>query len=167
MAGCVSGARSLSFTIMNIVERIASELTASMKARDALRTSVLRMAKSALKNREIEKRAAIDDAESLQVLKTMVKQREDSALQFEKGGRTDLSEKELSEIRILREFLPAEVSDQDIDACVKRAVTATGASSLKDLGRVMKAAMELLRETGGSFDGKRVNEIVRRRLGGD
>jgi uncharacterized protein YqeY len=166
IAVCAPATRSLSFIIMKIVERIASELTSAMKAKDAIRTGVMRMAKSALKNREIEKRAELDDTESLRVLQTLVKQREEAALQFEKGGRSDLAEKERAEIVILREFFPEEISERDIEACVEQAMMSTGASSLKDLGRVMKAAMELLRETGKSFDGKRVNEVVRRRLGG-
>ena len=151
---------------MTLVERITQDLTASMKAQDAPRTSTLRMAKAALKNREIEKKGALDDAESLRVLQAMVKQREDSAEQFLKGNRPELAEKERAEIVVLRAYLPAEVGDAEIAAAVDSAVAETGASSPKDMGRVMKAALAALAAGGKSVDGRRVNEAVRRKLGG-
>ena len=151
---------------MSLVERITQDLTASMKAQDAARTSTLRMAKAALKNREIEKKGALDDAESLRVLQAMVKQREDSAEQFLKGNRPELAEKERAEIVVLRAYLPAEVGDAEIAAAVDSAVAETGASSPKDMGRVMKAALAALAAGGRPVDGRRLNEAVRRKLGG-
>ena len=149
-----------------LVERIARDLNAAMKARDAARTSVLRMAKAALKNREIEKRAALDDVEAVKVLQVLVKQRDDSVEQFQRAGRSELAAKEQAEIGVLRGYLPQEASDAEIQAAVERAVTETAASTSKDLGKVMKAALAALGETGTSVDGKRVNEAVRKRLGG-
>lgn len=149
-----------------LVERIARDLNAAMKARDAARTSVLRMAKAALKNREIEKRAPLDDVEAVKVLQGLVKQRDDSVEQFQRAGRSELAAKEQAEIGVLRGYLPQEASDAEIQAAVERAVTETAASTSKDLGKVMKAALAALGETGTSVDGKRVNEAVRKRLGG-
>ncbi len=151
---------------MTLVERITQDLTASMKAQDAARTSTLRMAKAALKNREIEKHAALEDAESLRVLSGLVKQREDSVEQFLKGNRPELAEKERAEIAVLKAYLPAEVGEAEIAAAVAAAVAETGASSPKDMGRVMKAALGALAAGGKSVDGRRVNEAVRRKLGG-
>jgi uncharacterized protein YqeY len=150
---------------MSLTERITSDLIAAMKAQDALRTSVLRMAKAALKNREIDKRAPLDDAEAVKVLQGLVRQREDSAEQFERGNRPELAEKETAEIAILRSYLPAEASDEVIAAAVEKAISDTGASSAKDLGKVMKAALASLSASGQAVDGKKVNELARRRLG--
>jgi uncharacterized protein YqeY len=151
---------------MKLTERITKDLTDAMKAREALRTSVLRMAKAAVKNLEIEKREALDDAEVLELLHGLVKQREDSAEQFRKGGRPELADKEEAEISILKAYLPERISQEEIAQAVGRAVSETGAASPRDLGKVMKAALAALRETGKSVDGKRVNEEARRRLGG-
>jgi uncharacterized protein len=152
--------------VSTLVERIAGDLNAAMKARDAPRTSVLRMAKAALKNREIEKRAALDDAEAVKVLQGLVKQRDDSVEQFQRAGRSELAAKEQAEIGVLRGYLPQEASDAEIQAAVERAVTETAASTSKDLGKVMKAAIAALGEAGTPVDGKRVSEAVRKRLGG-
>ena len=149
---------------MSLMERISSDLTAAMKAQDAARTSALRMAKAALKNREIDKRSPLDDAEAARVLQTLVKQRDEAAEQFQKGGRPELVAKELAEAALLKGYLPAEVSDDDIAAAVERAVAESGATSPKDMGKVMKAALAGLASSGKSVDGKRVNEAVRRRL---
>jgi uncharacterized protein YqeY len=151
---------------MALMEQITNDLTASMKAQDAARTSVLRMAKAALKNREIEKRAALDETEAAKVLQGLVKQREDSADQFRRGGRPELADKEEAEMAVLRAYLPQEASEQDIQAAVAQAVSETGASSPKDMGKVMKAALAALQAAGRPADGKRVNEAVRRALGG-
>lgn len=159
------GARADILWAMSLVESITSDLTAAMKAQDAPRTSVLRMAKSALKNREIDKRAPLDDAEAVKVLQGLVRQREDSAQQFERGNRPELAAKEMAEIAVLRTYLPAETSESDIAAAVEKAMTETGAASAKDLGRVMKAALAILSASGQAVDGKKVNEIARRRLG--
>jgi hypothetical protein len=149
---------------MTLAERLAQDLSAAMKARDAARVSVLRMAKAALQNREIEKRAPLEEAEVVKVLQGLVKQREDSIEQFGKGNRTDLVEKERAEIAVLRAYLPPEASDADI-AAVEMAVTETAAASVKDMGKVMKAALGALQAAGKPVDGRRVNEAVRKRLG--
>jgi uncharacterized protein YqeY len=150
---------------MTLVERINDDLKASMKAQDASRTSVLRMAKAALMNREIDKKSPLDDDEAAKVLQTLVRQREDSVFQFRKANRPELVRKEEAEIEVLKSYLPAEASEADIEAAVGKAVTETGASSPKDMGRVMKAALAALQASGKPADGKKVNEAVRRRLG--
>jgi uncharacterized protein len=149
---------------MALVEQIEKDLTAAMKARQELRLSVLRMAKSALKLKQVELVKALDDAQAIAVLRTLVKQRHDSVEQFRKGGREDLATKEEQEIKILETYLPAGASDEDIDAAVAEAIAETGATTAKDIGKVMKAAMAKL--AGKNADGKRVNEKVRAKLGG-
>ena len=150
---------------MTLVERITQDLTAAMKAQDATRTSTLRMAKAALMNKQIDKHGALDDAEAVRVLQGLVKQREDSAEQYAKGGRPELSEKERAEGALLKAYLPAEVTEEEISAAVEKAVAETGATSPKEMGKVMKAAMAALASGGKSVDGKRVNESVKKRLG--
>jgi uncharacterized protein YqeY len=149
---------------MSLVERLTGDLTAAMKARDAARTSTLRMAKAALMNREIEKRAPLQDSEAEAVLLGLVKQREDAVDHFRKGNRADLAEKEAAEIVVLKAYLPEPASDAEITAAVEEAVVATGASSPKDMGKVMKAALHALQESGRPADGKRVSEAARKRL---
>ena len=151
---------------MTLAERINEDLKASMKAQDAPRTGVLRMAKAALMNREIDKKGALTDDETVKVLQGLVRQREDSVFQFRKANRPELVRKEEAEIEVLKSYLPDEASDEDIDTAVKKAVAETGASSPKDMGRVMKAAMAALAAAGKPVDGKRVNEAARKRLGG-
>ena len=151
---------------MSLEERLSRDLTAAMKAKDAARVSVLRMAKAALANKEYDKRAALDEAEGVKVLQGLVKQREDAIEQFRKGNRPDLVEKETAEIEVLRSYLPPEASEADVAAAVERAVEETGASSPKDMGKVMKAALAALHASGKAVDGKRVNEAARKRLGG-
>ncbi len=151
---------------MTLADRITQDLTASMKAQDAARTSTLRMAKAALKNKEIEKRAGLDDVEAAKVLQALVRQREDSVEQYLKGRRPELAEKERAEIAVLRAYLPAEVGEQEIATAVSKAVAATGASSPKDMGKVMKAALAELGAGGKAVDGRRVSEAVRKALGG-
>jgi uncharacterized protein YqeY len=136
-----------------------------MKAKDAPRTGVLRMAKAAVKNREIEKKAPLHDDEVVKVLQGLVKQREDAIEQFERGGRSDLVAKERGEIEVLRGYLPHGVSDDEIAAAVERAVAETGAASAKDIGKVMKAALAGLSATGKAVDGRKVNDAARKRLG--
>lgn len=148
---------------MGLVEQIDKELTAAMKAREELRLSVLRMAKAALKNKQIELGMPLDDAQAAAVLRTLVKQRHDSVEQFRKGGREDLATKEEQEIKILETYLPAAAGDADIDAAIAAALAETGANSAKDMGKVMKAAMAKL--AGKNADGKRVSEKVRTKLG--
>ena len=151
---------------MTLVERLNQDLTAAMKARDAARTSTLRMAKAAFMNKEIDKKAALDDAEALKVLQGLVKQREDAADQYAKASRPELAEKEQAEIAVLKAYLPAEVTDAEVAAAVDKAVAETGASSLKDMGKAMKAALAALAASGKAVDGKRVNEAVKKKLGG-
>lgn len=149
-----------------LTERINQDLTTAMRARDAARTDVLRMTKTALTNKELEKRAALSDDEALRTLQTLVKQREESIDMFRRGGRPELADKEQAEIAILRAYLPAEASEEDIQAAVAQAISETGATSAKDLGKAMKAALALLKAAGKPADGKRVNEAVRARLAG-
>jgi uncharacterized protein len=148
---------------MAMVEQIEKDLTAAMKAREELRLSVLRMAKTALKLKQVELNKPLDDEQAVAVLRTLVKQRHDSVEQFRKGGREDLATKEEQEIKILQTYLPAGASDEEIDAAVAAAIAETAATTAKDIGKVMKAAMAKL--AGKNADGKRVNEKVRARLG--
>ncbi len=149
---------------MGYIERIQADLTAAMKEKDELRLSVLRMMKSALKHKEIEKVRALEDLESLQVLQTLVKQRRESVDQFTKGGRPDLAEKEAKEIAIIENYLPAAPSDAEMHRAVEEAISETGADSLKQMGAVVKAARAKLE--GKSVDGKALSERVRERLAG-
>lgn len=151
---------------MSLMERVTQDLTASMKAQDAARTSVLRMAKAALKNREIDKRAPLDEAEALKVLQSLVKQREDASAQFRQAGRDELAVKEEAEIAVLRGYLPRQASDEQLAQAVEQALVETGATSARDMGKVMKAAGAALQAAGQPVDGKRLSEAVRARLGG-
>ena len=151
---------------MTLVERLNQDLTAAMKARDAARTSTLRMAKAAIMNKEIDKKGALDDGEATKLLQGLVKQREDAADQYQKANRPELAEKEQAEIVVLKSYLPAEVTDAEVAAAVDKAVAETGASSLKDMGKAMKAALAALAASGKAVDGKRVNEAVKKKLGG-
>ena len=148
---------------MPIVQKTEQDLIAAMKARDELRLSVLRMMKSAFKLKQVELTRALEDSEALAVLRTLVKQRRESAEQFRQGAREELASKEEAEIRIIEEYLPAAASDEEIEGAVSAAIFETGAASAKDLGRVMKAAMAKL--AGKNVDGKRVSEKVRAKLG--
>ena len=150
---------------MAIVDQLQKDLTAAMKAQDAPRTGALRMAKAALKNREIDKKAPLDDAEAARVLQTLVKQREDSASQYRAAGREELASKEEAEISVLKAYLPQEAGEAEIAEAIEKAVAETGASSPKDMGKVMKAALALLAAAGKPADGRKVNEAVRKRLG--
>ena len=150
----------------SLVDRIQQDLTTAMKAKDADRTSALRMAKAALMNREIEKRAPLDDAEVVRVLQGLVRQREDSVFQFRKANRPELVQKEEKEITLLKTYLPAEASEADVQAAVEKAVAETGAASPKDMGKAMKAAMAALESQGKPADGHKVSDAMRKRLGG-
>lgn len=149
---------------MTLVERLTQDLTAAMRAKDSMRTSTLRMAKAAIMNKEIDKHGKLDDVEAVKVLQGLVKQREDSAEQYAKAGRPELADKETAEGAVLRSYLPAEASEAEISAAVERAVAETGASSPKDMGKAMKAALALLQASGKAVDGKRVNEAVKKKL---
>jgi uncharacterized protein YqeY len=147
---------------MRLRDRINEHLQAAMKARAAERLSVLRMMKAAIRNKEIDLRAELDDAQAVQVLSTLIKQRKDSIEQFTRGGRMDLAEKETAEIKVIEEYLPAGVSDEEISRVVDDVIRESGASSPKDIGAVMKACMG--RFAGKLVDGKKVNAVVRQRL---
>jgi uncharacterized protein len=149
---------------MGYIEGIQNDLTAAMKEKDELRLSVLRMMKTALKNKEIEKMRPLEDLESLQVLQTLVKQRHESVEQFIKGGRKDLAEKERKEIAIIEKYLPAAPSDAEVHRAVEEAISETGADSLKQMGAVIKAARAKLE--GKTVDGKVLSDRVRDRLSG-
>jgi uncharacterized protein YqeY len=148
---------------MTLVQRVNEDITAAMRAKDQARLAPLRMLKTALTNRSIEKGHELDDTEAQQVVSSLIKQRRDSIEQFQKGNRQDLVDRETAEIGVLETYLPPPASAQDIDTAVGEAIAETGATSMKDMGRVMKAAMGRL--SGRAVDGKAVNEAVRRRLG--
>jgi len=148
---------------MAVVEQVEKDLVAAMKAREELKLSVLRMAKAAFMNKKVELGKPLGDPEALAVLRTLIKQRRDSAEQFRMGKRDDLADKEEAEIKIIELYLPAGASPEEIDAAVTSALQETGATSAKDLGKVMTAAMAKL--AGKNVDGKQVSERVRARLG--
>ena len=147
---------------MALIDDISRGITEAMKSRDQAVLGTLRMLKSALINKEIEKGRALDDGESLQVVSMLVKQRRDSIEQFTRGGRTDLADKEAREILILERFLPPSASPEAIAQAVAAAIASTGATSARDFGKVMKAAMAGL--AGASVDGKLVSEAVKAAL---
>ena len=148
---------------MALEQTLSADIVTAMRAKDQTRLTALRMLKTALTNKGIEKGRALDNAEELQVVSTLVKQRRDSIEQFTKGGRQDLADKEQAEIAILNAYLPAAASDADVAAAVAAAITETGATSAKDMGKVMKAAMAAL--AGKTVDGKKVSEAVKAKLG--
>jgi hypothetical protein len=147
---------------MTLQEKIQSHITDAMRGKDSLRLNTLRMMKSAVKNKEIEKMKALDEGEVLAIFGTLVKQRKDSIEQFRKGGREDLAQKEEADIKIIEEYLPAAASEDDIRRAIEEAVQETGASSMKDMGKVMKAA--LARLAGKTADGARVSQMVKEKL---
>jgi uncharacterized protein len=147
---------------MSYLERIQTDLTAAMKEKNELRLSVLRMMKSALKLKEVEKMKPLDDLESLQILQTLVKKGKESIEQFTQGGRPDLAEKEKKEIVIIEQYLPEAPSDEDMTRAIAEAVSETGADSLKQMGAVVKAARAKLE--GKSIDGKMLSDKVREHL---
>jgi uncharacterized protein YqeY len=149
---------------MPLLQEVTTAMTDAMRRQDAPRLSALRMLKAALMNKEVEKGRGLDDTESRQVVTSLVKQRRDSIEQFLKGGRQDLAEKEQAEIAILDAYLPPAIDPAAIERAVIDAIAETSATSSKDMGKVMKAAMARL--TGGSVDGKIVNELVRKKLAG-
>jgi uncharacterized protein YqeY len=148
---------------MLLRDKVNTDLTAAMKAKDAGRLSALRMLKAAIMNKGVEKGRDLEDTEVLQVVSSLVKQRRDSIEQFTKAGRTDLVDKETGEIAVLEHYLPPAATAVEIEAAVKAAIAETGAASPKDMGKVMKAVMPKL--AGKNADGKVVNDIVRRTLG--
>ena len=149
---------------MSIIADVNARITLAMKAHDAPTLSALRMLKAALTNKEVEKGRALEPGEELQVVAAQIKQRRDSIEQFQKGGREDLAAKERYEVVLLEAMMPPPISTADIEEAVAKAVLETGATSPKDMGRVMKAAMAAL--AGRPVDGKAVNDAVRRKLSG-
>lgn len=147
---------------MKLSERVNADISTAMKAKDQVRLSALRMLKAAIMNKGVEKGHDLDDAEVLQVVASLVKQRRDSIEQFSRAGRTDLVEKETGEIKVLEQYQPPAASAEEIDAAVAAAIAETGATTQKDMGKVMKAVMPKL--AGKTADGKAVNEAVRKRL---
>lgn len=147
---------------MGFADRIQQDLTQAMKAKDELRLSVLRMVKTALHNKQVEKMKPLEDAEALQVLQTLIKQRKDSVEQFRRGGRHDLADKETREIAIIEGYLPAGANEEEMDQAIAAAIAETGANSPKQMGAVMKAAKARLE--GKTVDGKVLSDRVRDRL---
>ena len=149
---------------MTTLEKIQKDLVDAMRAKDELRLSVVRMVKAALKHKEIEKIRPLDEAESMQVLQTLLKQRRESVEMFTKGGRMELAEKELKEIAILETYLLAGASAEDMDRAIAAAMAETGANSPKQMGAVVKAARAKLE--GKTVDGKALSDLIRTKLGG-
>ncbi|HEY8411116.1 MAG TPA: GatB/YqeY domain-containing protein [Pyrinomonadaceae bacterium] len=147
---------------MTLSQQIISDLTASMKAQDAPRTSTLRMVKAAMMNRQIEKGGELDDDEMQKLLRSLVKQRRDSIEQYEKAGRQELVDKEQAEVAVIETYLPQGASAAEIEAAVQAAIAETGATSMKDMGRVMKAVQAAL--AGKNADGKAVADAVKIKL---
>jgi len=149
---------------MSIPEQIQKDLTAAMRAREELRLSTLRMVKAAFKNKEIEKRAPLDEKEALAVLSTLIKQRKDSIEQFTRGGRQELADKEAAEIRIIESYMPRAAGEEEVVSTVRAAIAEMGSPTMKDMGSVMKNAMARFAAAGTRVDGKQVSEIVKREL---
>jgi uncharacterized protein len=149
---------------MSLADEVGAAITDAMRRKDAARLSALRMLKAAFMNREVEKGRALDDGEMRQVVQSLVKQRRDSIEQFVKGGRQDLVDKETAEIAVLESYLPPAADPALIDRAITEAIAESGATSAKDMGRVMKTVMAKL--AGQTIDGKTVNELVRKKLSG-
>jgi uncharacterized protein YqeY len=147
---------------MRLRDKISEDLIAAMKSKNAERLSVLRMMKAAIRNKEIDSRQELEDAQCIQVFLSMIKQRKDSVEQFTKGGRLDLANNEGAEIQVIEEYLPAAVSDDEIVEAINSLIAETGATSIKDMGKVMKACMA--RFAGRPVDGAKVSELVKARL---
>lgn len=149
---------------MSLKDRIVTDLTAAMKAQDASRLSTLRMVKAAIQNREIDKGAPLMDEELAKLFQSLVKQRRDSVEQYERGNRPELAAKERAEIRVIEEYLPQAATREEIEQAVAAAISETGASTMKEMGAVMKSVQARL--AGRSVDGRVVSEIVKAKLGG-
>jgi len=149
---------------MSLKDKIVADMTAAMKAKDAARTSTLRLLKAAIVNREIEKGGELDDEELSKLLRSQLKQRRDSVDQYQKAGRQELVEKETAEIAVIEAYLPQAASPEEIEQAVAAATAETGATSMKEMGAVMKATMVLL--AGKNPDGRVVSEMVKKKLAG-
>jgi uncharacterized protein YqeY len=148
---------------MSLKERIVSDMTVAMKAKDAVRLSTLRMVKANVMNREIEKGSELTDEELTRAFQSLVKQRRDSIEQYEKAGRKELADKERAEIEVIEAYLPQAATREEIEQAVAAAITETGATSMREMGAVMKAAQARL--AGQSADGRTISEIVKAKLG--
>jgi len=151
---------------MSISETVQKDMTEAMKARDERRLSTLRMVRSALKNREIDKRAPLEEKEELAVLSTLIKQRKDSIEQFTKGGRLDLAEKEKAEIELIEGYMPKALGEQEVMTVVGETIAEMGSPSMKDVGAVMKNVMAKFSSACARVDGKLVSDVVRQKLAG-
>ena len=147
---------------MSLSKQIVTDLTAAMKAQDANRTSTLRMVKAAMMNRQIEKGSELDDDDMQKLLRSLVKQRRDSIEQYEKAGRQELVDKETAEIKVIETYLPQAASQEEIEQAVAAAIAETGATSMKDMGKVMKAVQAAL--AGKNADGRTISETVKAKL---
>jgi len=149
---------------MGISEQVQKDMVEAMRKREELRLSTLRMVKAALKNKELEKRAPLDDQEAQQVLSTLIKQRRDSIEQFQKGGRQELADKEAAEIKFIEAYLPKALGEEEITSAVKAAIAEMGSPTMKDMGTVRKNVMAKLQASGARIEGKTVSEIVKKQL---
>ncbi len=147
---------------MRLRDKINEDLMAAIKSKSAERLSVLRMMKAAIRNKEIDSRQELEDPQTIQVFLSLIKQRKDSIEQFTKGGRLDLAQKEGAEIKVIEEYLPAAVTDDEIVQAVDAVIAETGATSVKDMGKVMKACMA--RFAGRPVEGAKVSELVKAKL---
>lgn len=151
---------------MGLTEQVQKDMVEAMRSRDELRLSTLRMMKTALENKRIEKRAPLEESESQQVLNTLIKQRRDAIEQFRKGGRQELADKEAAEITLIEGYLPKALGEEAIAAAVKATIAEMGSPTMKDMGTVMKNVMAKLQAAGARVDGKVVSELVRKQLAG-
>jgi uncharacterized protein len=147
---------------MQLRDKISEDLMSAMKSKEAARLSVLRMMKAAIRNKEIDMRQELEDAQAIQVLLSLIKQRKDSIEQFTKGGRLDLADKETAEIKVIEEYLPAAVTDEEMGRVVDAVIGEMGITSIKDMGKVMKACMALF--VGRPVDGAKISELVKAKL---
>lgn len=151
---------------MGISEQIQTDMVAAMRSRDELRLSTLRMVKAAITNKEKDKRSPLDDKEVQQILSTLIKQRRDSIEAFTKGGRQELADKEAAEIKLIEDYLPKAMGEEQIAEAVKATIAEMGSPTMKDMGTVMKNVMAKLQATGARVEGKTVSELVKKHLGG-
>lgn len=151
---------------MGLTEQVQKDMVEAMRSRDELRLSTLRMMKTALENKRIEKRAPLEESEAQQVLNTLIKQRRDAIEQFKKGGRQELADKEAAEITLIEAYLPKALGEEAIAATVKATIAEMGSPTMKDMGTVMKNVMAKLQAAGARVDGKVVSELVRKQLAG-
>ena len=152
--------------LMNLTEQIQKDIVTAMKAKDEARLSALRMVKSALQHRQVEKMSPLDEKESQAVLATLIKQRKESVEQFTKGGRQEMADKEAAEIVLIESYLPKAAGEAEVVAGVKAAIAEMGSPTMKEMGTVMKNAMARFNAAGMRVDGKMVSEIVKKELAG-